>query len=1253
MDSSLKLPPPPEGFIYPEASIPPPEGFIEVKDATAAPIFDNTLHPPEGFELPRVYKRITQKQPLQVVPPPPLSVPFQYSTSEQREKSEMERKMRAIKPWSAKHFWEAIKYGAYNVAEKVSLGTIKNIVDKPLIYKAMESYTEEVPWQEDTPLNQSWRLAQGSVDAYASVIPYLLFPHETVVGSIAVFSGISGAGQVLDPDRRKGLTFKKWMVHTGLGGSLGAVFPFLARAGGSVLTQPNNLKAFGAYLLQIGAISTATGAEGFVSETYETLRANPEMKVMDAITNVGNHYIDHPEQIVKHIGTMAFLHTTGVGRRATPKGRVDAEKAREYILETKKFVADMPEWAGKAPQTPAQANKFWEAWIERRKGILGAIKPIDQAFQLAKSKELRTKRKTAVVVPEEGKPEGPTPENVIRMSTLQQIHELKKLGYSEKEAVRFNGEERAKIIADQVKQIKGLQRTPEKGAIVKAKPVEPAQETVSPEKPVEVLPKEKKVAEQPEPGKTAKALPIVRLKVKNVKMDTKRFQPREEVNPEMVDAIAKRFNPVEWVEPTLWSDPKTGDLIVISGHTRQMGVSKGKYEYATYKVLPKGTTEQQARRYAESGNLARIEQTDFENANVVRRRVEQGESYKQIVQGLPGLKNETNVRNLLNLSYLDAGGMFREVYNKPTDFPKIVSVSRFVGSMRRKYPWLTNTHEKDLFQFFYTEGGIAHGDISDAKLNIMDGLSQLNKVSKKKPARLDWLHKGLTTGIEATFPELSKELKEKRRTLNRIQLALSEEALTRETRKSMLKDAAMLEQEINQILAGLGQAERTQETLFSVAPMKQKTIFGGTEKVTPKSRKQIEAETEAIERRKQLERDRKYIEERIKRGKLSETTKDVLRKQLASQRRIQQEMQGQENLFEEGKTQETLFAPDLAKSQKALEFAEKGEPPPPETIAPPPQETEPPKRLPIKKRSLYQMNEWIRNTISKKSPAREKAIDLLYQWNSDIKVGLYKSDRFFTEMERQLSETEREDLKYFMQDTPELMKGKLTPKMRAWSETIREYLNQRYALLKSVDPELGFITDYIPHIWDIPKNKKIDYARRLQMRTPFQKPRSLPTIKDGLEMGLKLKYENTAKILRIYDQQVIRTVANIRLATNLRNLVDETGRPMLMRIDKAPEDWKYFDHYALRKAMAIAEPTEISDVIHPELRGVLNEVKVTIGKKIKSSSMAAGMFIRSYLGKERKLMMRFKKQFSEDVPAHEVGHFLDSFLGDHKTWGIV
>lgn len=180
----------------------------------------------------------------------------------------------------------------------------------------------------------------------------------------------------------------------------------------------------------------------------------------------------------------------------------------------------------------------------------------------------------------------------------------------------------------------------------------------------------------------------------------------------------------------MYQDPKTNEYIVVSGHHRHRGVVKGGYGSATYKVLPKGTTIDDAINMSEEGNLARTEQSSFENSKVVRRRFDKGNSLVEIANALPGLTKATSnagksnaVRKLLNLSYLDNKGSLKSNYDSVNEFPRIQSTSSYVGGLRKQYDWITDKYEDDIFTYLYTENGIRQNDV-DWKLNVESTLEK-------------------------------------------------------------------------------------------------------------------------------------------------------------------------------------------------------------------------------------------------------------------------------------------------------------------------------------------------------------------------------------------------------------------------------------------------------------------------------------------------------------------------------------------------
>ena len=348
------------------------------------------------------------------------------------------------------------------------------------------------------------------------------------------------------------------------------------------------------------------------------------------------------------------------------------------------------------------------------------------------------------------------------------------------------------------------------------KPVEavpPKEPEIGPEK-ADLEPKEEPpapVAAEPTPP-TAEGLPTVTLPVASIKIDETRFQPREAIDPALVESIAKGYDPAKWSEPILWEEPVTGDKYIVAGHHRQMGVTKGGFKEATYKVLPPGTTEEQARSLAQGSNLDRVEHTDWENAAIVRERVDKGDSIREVYEDLPGLRSYSKTANLLRLGYLNKKGRFKENWGN-TEFTRITSFGYFVGGLRKQYSWLNDTHEKNIFDFLYKHGAAHNIDSAVPKEVIANAISTWD-LADKPPDVLDF-SKDVATGLEARADtaEASRELKEARRDLAALSKVIRNPSASIETITTARRDMALLKEKIRQIEGAIGEMEVSQEEL--------------------------------------------------------------------------------------------------------------------------------------------------------------------------------------------------------------------------------------------------------------------------------------------------------------------------------------------------------------------------------------------------------------------------------------------------------
>ncbi len=835
-----------------------------------------------------------------------------------------------------------------------------------------EDYTSETPYFEDTPGMMIFRAGYGASEAFGSVVPYMMFPSHSVIGSAALFGGMQGVNQIVDPDIREGLTLDKWLVHTGLSTTMGAVFPFLTRLGGEAAAQPNNIKAFGQYLLQITAISSATTAEAFAATMYDLAKENPDKPMMDILKET-SEYVANPEQIIKHVSTMVALHSAGLIPRIVPKGKQNAVKLEQLIKNANELYKGYPAGAGKAPKTIKQAQDFMDMWINRRADIVEALKPYGLESRRAQSIEARTKSQTAK---ETGRtvPETRAFEN---LTEAEKINLLVESRFDAKDVFVMTPEQRIQALNTgeytlskaQIAERKTISVPTDKAVVTpevtpEVKPETPPKVTpkVKPKelpnyqglasgdgqpKSVKVTPKVKPkappkvkdvevgppIAVETKEGTVAKSAERSEKVVKDILIDEKLFQPRDVYDNAVIDNIANKFDPKKWKPPTLWEDPATGKFVVIDGHHRHKGVLKGGMEKAEYVVLPKGTTLKEAQEFAITANLSRTQQSDFENANVVRKLRDGGKSYKQIGNENPGLapkaKTEDgragSVRSLEPLSYLDRNGMFREVYEFPTDFPQIVSKSKFIGSLRKKHSWLSNQHEKDLFDYFYKDGAIKNQNKEAVHNHIYNGIERIQKAvdgGGSAPNRLDFLLKEIKDPRESFNPEAYKNLQNLKNQRNLIRDARNADNITESTYKNLSKDLTNLNAEIALAETKLDKAYGSQETLFRGSGPSQANIFGGFDKLQkPKSKKQIDLETGIKEYKEQLIRDENFALDQFNKGKISESSYKVLKANINTEKNIlnnKAEKNGlkkpfnlekqREMFFREGETKNTVAA---------------------------------------------------------------------------------------------------------------------------------------------------------------------------------------------------------------------------------------------------------------------------------------------------------------------------------------------------------
>ena len=261
-----------------------------------------------------------------------------------------------------------------------------------------------------------------------------------------------------------------------------------------------------------------------------------------------------------------------------------------------------------------------------------------------------------------------------------------------------------------------------------------------------------------------------------------------------------------------------------------------------------------------------------------------------------------------------------------------------------------------------------------------------------------------------------------------------------------------------------------------------------------------------------------------------------------------------------------------------------------------------------------------------------KVMDLIGKRRADIDVGMLESEHFIRQFEREFTKAELEAVPFLREgmknpnvlskmgreDLIPILK-KPSPELLKATEKIGKYYDDSFQFLKDNWGDVSFVEDYVTHIWDIPKGRKSEIVNYFATKNPFLNKRTIPTLQEGIALGLKPKTTNIAELLRIYDQYKFKTVYNYNFAKHLKGLTDDAGNPLMARGDKAPKDWVKIDHPALNRAMAIGKVgkegillKKVPVRVHPD---IAREVKIITDNPFSGKAINATNTVNAFIKK--------------------------------------
>jgi len=254
-----------------------------------------------------------------------------------------------------------------------------------------------------------------------------------------------------------------------------------------------------------------------------------------------------------------------------------------------------------------------------------------------------------------------------------------------------------KPLIEKPKEAKPIPEPTKPEKVPSAKPTEAREVFEKPSEPSKPVVK-KDISEASEIFKGKVSDPFI-LEAKDVNVDTKRFQPREgEVGTATVEGIKEALDPAKLQAHPLvvWKDPVDGKYYILEGHSRNKGLAE--LNIKDRKVLEFKGTEEEAIKFAEESNLA-TPHTFIEDVRIFKRMRDKDKKTKKQLKAQWG----DRYNKLEAYTHLDPNGKFMEIVSQEAkdSFPYIEQKARMVGQIRKEFPELTNTHEKQMFDALY------------------------------------------------------------------------------------------------------------------------------------------------------------------------------------------------------------------------------------------------------------------------------------------------------------------------------------------------------------------------------------------------------------------------------------------------------------------------------------------------------------------------------------------------------------------------
>lgn len=236
------------------------------------------------------------------------------------------------------------------------------------------------------------------------------------------------------------------------------------------------------------------------------------------------------------------------------------------------------------------------------------------------------------------------------------------------------------------------------------------------------------------------------------------------------------------------------------------------------------------------------------------------------------------------------------------------------------------------------------------------------------------------------------------------------------------------------------------------------------------------------------------------------------------------------------------------------------------------------------------------------------AKDLVLERYGNIHASLVDAALLVKQIRMRYSPTEREAIPFMIEGSMKIPNARMADLVNM----TKDYYAKAAKFLGENYDSVTFVDHYVSRVWDLsdPKTKRTIYST-FKTVNPHTKQRKIPSLEQGIKMGLKPLTTDVAELIARYDQYKVKVAANKRFVSQARKLTDEQGR--LAVIDNTPinrklhPDYTEVEHYAFRRIIQAGKTPKgrpilklESALVHPDLASA---IKVVLDERFNGKAM--------------------------------------------------